>query len=121
VTVAADAMSPKQSSAMPEQPIDTEQLHDPSAFVLTFPLWAIAHGASTSEQIHSGRGFIVFRLVEASDQGRLDKAGISGPHRAEFRIPVRWEYGVTNGCTRNCGNLTSLLAVDLMHQEQAQC
>ncbi len=52
---------------MSEQFNDTEQLHDPNSFVLTFPLWAIAHGASKSEQIHSGQGFIVFR-----EEGKTD-------------------------------------------------
>jgi hypothetical protein len=46
---------------------DTDQLHDPNGFLLTFPLFAVAHGNSTSEQIHRGKGFIVF-----TQQGKTD-------------------------------------------------
>jgi hypothetical protein len=46
---------------------DTEQLHDPNGFLLTFPLFAVAHGNSTSEQVHRGQGFIVFRQEGKTD------------------------------------------------------
>jgi hypothetical protein len=52
---------------VPDPIDDTEQLHDPNGFLLTFPLWAVAHGNSTSEQIHKGQGFIVFQQEGKTD------------------------------------------------------
>jgi hypothetical protein len=52
---------------VPEPIDDTEQPHNPSGFLLTFPLFAVAHGNSTSERIHRGKGFIVFKQERKTD------------------------------------------------------